>query len=269
MTGVFRRQGRRRKAVSVLVAAALIALSGCGARAVTGDFSPGPASSGQAAGGPPVAPVAWKPCPDVIADVGQGQADARFSYSCGTVTVPQDWAKPTGPTFQLELLRVRSKNQTNRIGSLLVNPGGPGASGLGLAVDLAGSIPAAVTGRFDLVGFDPRGIGRSAPVRCIPNPVKDQSTEQTVDPVSQSEFDQQVTLSKRIGQLCQQAYPNTLGLFSTEQTARDLDAIRAGVGDSKITYLGFSYGTELGAVYAHLFPANIRAFVLTARSTRN
>ncbi|WP_163504808.1 alpha/beta hydrolase [Fodinicola acaciae] len=251
----------RHKVVAVLAAAALV-LAGCGSRAITGDFSPGPAGSGAPAGAAPVQPVNWQPCPGVIAQLSGGQANPNFTYSCGSVSVPQDWSHPGGGTFQISLVRAKSKNQHNRIGSLLVNPGGPGAAGTQLALYLTQSLPTDVTSRFDLVGFDPRGVGRSAPVKCIPDTLKDKITALTPDPTTPEEFDQQVALSRQVTQLCQNAYPKNLPLYTTDQTARDLDAIRAAVGDKKLTYLGFSYGTELGATYAHLFPTNIRALVL-------
>jgi len=261
-----RRLRARLLAAALLVAA--LALGGCtvpvfapeaggrGAVAPSGQPAPGP--SGQ---------LAWRPCPDVPAQlVGRGAPD--MSYDCATLKVPQDWSAPSnGQTFDLALIRVRSAKQHDRIGSLLVNPGGPGASGVDLAVYLSfgaafQGISEEVTSRFDIVGFDPRGVDRSSPVECIPDAQLDQSFGYVPDPTTQPEFDGLVDLNRTIGRECQAKYGGKLKLFSTVQTAKDMDAIRAAVGDQKLTYLGFSYGTLLGATYAQLFPKNVRALVL-------
>lgn len=236
--------------------------------------------------------VAWRDCRDVARQViGMGASRAEASYECATIKVPQDWtrasavspsavspsavspsavsssavsagADPGGPTFDIALIRVRSKHQRDRIGSLLVNPGGPGGSGVDLAVHLSVGLPAKVLGRFDIVGFDPRGVGRSSPVECISDADLDVAFGTDQDPVDKSDFDRMVTLARQIGKGCDNKYGDKLALFSTEQAARDMDAIRTAVGDPKLTYLGYSYGTLLGATYAQLFPENVRALVL-------
>ena len=190
-----------------------------------------------------------------------------MSAQCGTVTVPQDWrtAKdgkaPDGKTFDIAVMRIRSSKQQNRIGSILVNPGGPGASGISLAANLANQVPVLMS-RFDLVGFDPRGVEESASVKCIPDATIDQSYGYEPDPISDAQFQGAVAIAKQIASGCSAKFGDQLGLYSTEQTARDMDAIRAALGEPKLNYLGFSYGTLLGAVYAQLFPKNIRAMVL-------
>jgi len=186
---------------------------------------------------------------------------------CGTVSVPQDWrtakdGKPAdGKTFDIAVMRIRSTKQHDRIGSILVNPGGPGVSGITLAANLANQVPVLMS-RFDLVGFDPRGVEEPASVKCIPDSTLDDSFGYEPDPVSDAAFQGAVDLSKKIAAGCSAKFGDQLGLYSTEQAARDMDAIRAGLGEEKLNYLGFSYGTLLGAVYAQLFPKNIRAMVL-------
>jgi pimeloyl-ACP methyl ester carboxylesterase len=230
---------------------------------------PEPGATGAAA-------ASWRPCDNVAEDlVGQVAARAKVKYECATVKVPQDWTTagtspgtaPSGPTFDISVIRARSENQGDRIGSLLVNPGGPGGSGVDLAVYLSlgrafGGLPSDVLSRFDLVGFDPRGVSRSSPIKCISDADLDASFGYEPDPVDQADFDGLVALTRRIGQACGAKYSDTLRLYSTEQAARDMDAVRAAVGDTKMTYLGYSYGTLLGATYAQLFPGHIRAFVL-------
>ncbi len=203
----------------------------------------------------------WRDCQSEAEEIaGTSLSDTRAE--CGTVAVPQDWAKPDGPTFTLSLMKLGKVGSRPKIGSLLVNPGGPGGSGVELAAYSALFLPTAVRQRFDVVGFDPRGVARSSPVECIGDQTKDTITAASPDPATQAEFDAQVTVARSVGAACAQKYGPTLGLFGTEQAARDMDAIRIAVGDPKLTYLGYSYGSLLGAVYAQLFPDKIRALVL-------
>jgi pimeloyl-ACP methyl ester carboxylesterase len=219
--------------------------------------------AGSASASPPAAgSPAWTTCLQEATTLLQ-RLPTGITYECATIKVPQDWAAPNnGKTFDLALTRVRSVKQTNRIGSLLVNPGGPGASGLDLAVYLSAQLPAEILSRFDLIGFDPRGVGRSSPVKCFTDSELDSVFAADPDPVSQTAFDANVAQDKQLAGDCQSKYGDALRLFSTEQSARDMDAVRAAVGDPKLSYLGYSYGTLLGATYAQLFPHNIRALVL-------
>jgi pimeloyl-ACP methyl ester carboxylesterase len=207
-------------------------------------------------------PIKWAACPNLPQAYG-GRDVPGFTFDCGKVAVPQDWHHPdNGKTFIIAVARARAAKQTGRIGSLLMNPGGPGGSGIELLTNIASTMPAAVTQRFDLVGFDPRGVGHSSPVKCLSTANEDAVFAAEPDPKTQAEFDQVVALNKTIGDECGAKYKDQLALYSTEQSARDIDALRQGVGDAKTNYLGFSYGTLLGATYAQLFPKNIRAMVL-------
>ena len=259
---------RRPRLIVALLAAIMAAVAGCTVPTFAPDGSGQPAPG--AASGKPAAPgsaASWRPCPEVPDDL-VGRAAAGMTYECASVAVPRDWANPgSGETYPIEMIRVRSKTQKNRIGSLLLNPGGPGGSGIDIAVYLSfgqalGGLPTEITDQFDIVGFDPRGVGRSAPIKCITSADQDATFAAKPDPASSADYDKLVQLNKKIAGECGAKYGGQLPYFSTEQAAKDMDALRAAVGDEKLTYLGFSYGTLLGATYAQLFPTKIRAMVL-------
>ncbi|WP_025618871.1 alpha/beta hydrolase [Salinispora cortesiana] len=256
----------RRFAPAVLLASIFLA-AGCTVPAFA------PRTEAQPSGPSGTAPT-WQACPEVAEEL-VGRTAPRMRYECTRIKVPRNWADGTaatagpgaGETFEIALLRARSTNQRDRIGSLLINPGGPGGSGVDTAVYLSfpaalGGLPTAVTDRFDIVGFDPRGVARSSPVECISDANLDASFGYDPDPESQQSFDGLVELNQRIGRECGDRYGDQLALYSTEQAAHDIDAIRAAVGDEKLTYLGYSYGTLLGATYAQLHPERVRALVL-------
>jgi pimeloyl-ACP methyl ester carboxylesterase len=252
------------KRVPVALATALVLLlAGCapGSRWVDpgGSAAPSAAASASAAPGK----VNWTDCRDEAKQLA-GQLVAGFDYQCGTVQVPADWhAADNGKKFQIALMRVHNQKAGKQIGSLLVDPGGPGGSGVETAAYLPRELPSVVLTNFDIVGFDPRGVGQSTPtIDCISDANLDKMLGSDPDPVSQTDFDALTTLWKQIGQECQDKFGSDLSLFSTEQAARDMDAIRDALGDQKLTYLGWSYGTLLGAIYAQLFPTKVRALVL-------
>ncbi|GAA2389492.1 alpha/beta hydrolase [Nonomuraea africana] len=184
---------------------------------------------------------------------------------CATLRVPLDYRDPYGQKIKLALNRVKGSvsRDANHLGTLLVNPGGPGASGLALAKHVAAALPPNLAGRFDVVGFDPRGVGKSEPaLRCV-DPVKYFAPPRP-DQVPRSSAAEQVLLGRaeeyaaRCGNLWSWMLPH----LTTENSARDMDAIRAGLGEERISYFGYSYGTYLGAVYASLFPHRLKRLVL-------
>ncbi len=181
------------------------------------------------------------------------------SYSCGTLAVPVDPAKPGGRTLPMFVVRARMAGQTDRIGSLVFNPGGPGASGAGFASYLASRLPVDLLRRFDLVSFDPRGVGRSDPVRCVPSKPKDTTGTHSA---ANNGYSAALAEAVRAADSCYAKYGDRLADYNTTAVAHDMELLRQALGEPKLTYLGHSYGSLLGAVYATLYPDRVRAFVL-------
>jgi pimeloyl-ACP methyl ester carboxylesterase len=243
----------------------LLAVSGCTSFADTVTASKTTAAPTSAASSAaPVKPVKWTDCTQQIKGLltGQQGADRDLAFSCGRLEVPVSYSDAGGPTLPLFLVKAVLAGQTNRIGSLVINPGGPGASGADAAIGLALTMPEDVLKRFDLVGFDPRGVGLSTPVECIPDAAKEQLEAAEPRPTTQKQLDDTFALTRTVADGCAKKYGDALGAFSTVATARDMDRIRQAVGDQKLSYLGYSYGTTLGSVYAELFPDRYRALVL-------
>ncbi|MFE0152402.1 alpha/beta hydrolase [Nonomuraea sp. NPDC059007] len=192
--------------------------------------------------------IAWAPCAaDPTAD-------------CGTLTVPIDWAKPGGPTIDLAVARRKATDPTARTGSLIINPGGPGESGVDFALSRKGYFSEEITRRFDIVGFDPRGVARSNPVVCS----ADLMRQAPADPFlkSQADFDRWLDYNDRLRTDCRARTGPLFDHVDTLSVVNDLDTLRAAVGDRKLTYYGLSYGTLIGQLYAERFPRRVRALAL-------
>lgn len=201
--------------------------------------------------------IVWGACPPppegVIRDPSQ---------ECGTLRVPMDYDDPAGRTIEIAVSRVRTAKPETRRGILLFNPGGPGGEGLDLSIEMAAVLPQAVLDRYDLVGFDPRGVGRSTPISCgitvdlanlelvLPYPAPDGSITRNVAYAR----DTAAKCAARSGEL--------LPHITTANTARDMDLIRRALGERKLSYFGVSYGTYLGAVYAELFKREADRIIL-------
>lgn len=181
---------------------------------------------------------------------------------CATLRVPLDYSHPGGAVIGIAVFRAASTRPQDRIGSLVVNPGGPGASGIDFAREAASFFPAEVRQRFDIVGFDPRGVDRSDPIQCLSNHQLDVLTGSPAYPTDAAEQSQLVSLAKQLASSCQRRYGILLDHVSTLDVARDMDILRAALGESKLTYYGASYGTFLGTIYAEHFAKRIRAMVL-------
>ena len=173
--------------------------------------------------------------------------------------MPIDYTKPRGATMRVAVIRKQATDQSR--GSLIINPGGPGASGVDYARGASTQF-AGVTGSFDLVSFDPRGVGRSKPIRCVDGPTLDHFISVDPTPDTAAEHAELVRSSRSFAAACFRRNGSYLEHVGTIDAARDMDVLRAALGDRKLTYYGASYGTYLGAKYAQLFPHRIRALVL-------
>lgn len=182
-------------------------------------------------------------------------------FQCGNLQVPLDYSKPDGRKITLALIRKPATDPSRRIGSLLVNPGGPGESGIDY---LRGDVQtySNLNRSFDLVSWDPRGVAASTPVKCEDNPQLDVYVG--LDSVLDDPQEKQATINadKQFATSCEQNSADLLPYMDSTSTARDLDQIRDAVGDARLTYLGYSYGTYIGQWYAHLFPDRVRALSL-------
>jgi pimeloyl-ACP methyl ester carboxylesterase len=189
------------------------------------------------------------------------------SGECATVKLPRDYDEPDGPTTEIAVARVKARDPAKRIGALFVNPGGPGGAGVGTltAVDLADALSKDMRDRFDVVGFDPRGVGFSDPVQCFPS-IKDQFKAltglQVTFPMTAKEESRYISSAQKLATACSTTGQPLTGSASTAEAARDMDVLRRAVGDPKLTYLGFSYGTALGQYYANMFPDRVRAIAI-------
>jgi pimeloyl-ACP methyl ester carboxylesterase len=179
--------------------------------------------------------------------------------------VPLDWAHPSGgPTVRLSLIRLPASGaRSQRIGSLFVNPGGPGASAVDFARQIPGVLPSPILRRFDVVAFDPRGMGGSSPLACENGPGLDTYLSLNPDPTTPADIQTVISADQQFAAGCAKQYgPSFLAHIDTRTAARDMDYIRAALGEPTLTYIGYSYGTFLGAEYAELFPTHVRALVL-------
>ncbi|BBG03756.1 MULTISPECIES: alpha/beta fold hydrolase [Pseudonocardia] len=205
--------------------------------------------------------VVFGPCEPYASSATDEALYGSGRFDCARVQVPLDYAEPDGPRGEVALLRAKARGE--KIGSLLVNPGGPGGSGMNLVASLGASWDTGPVGeRFDVIGFDPRGVGASTPrVTCWTDAEIDRGV-----PPGPYRFDVPDERSARdIAQRCVQNTPGgveALTSVGSVNVVQDMDVLRAALGDEKLSYLGFSYGSELGAMYAEAFPQNLRAMVV-------
>ena len=194
---------------------------------------------------PPVTPIAWSPC--------------NGDLQCGNLVVPLDYAHPDGPTISIAVARHPAEEPAARIGSLVIDPGGPGVSGINDMANELSVLTPQLLDDFDIVMFDPRGVERSDPVTCGTDTGSAPS-----DPAPVTASQQAATIAglKQFAAACEKNSATVLPYVGTVDVARDMDRLRQALGDTGLTYMGQSYGTLLGLTYAALFPTHIRAMVL-------
>ncbi|MEE6165339.1 MULTISPECIES: alpha/beta hydrolase [Mycobacteriaceae] len=238
-----------RFSVGALLAVAVLAVAGC-TQVIDG--------RARVAMPRPGTPVQWLPCAAGSGDNVNIPAGAE----CGRLSVPVDYSKPDGDVLQIAMIRFPATGQ--KIGSLVINPGGPGESGVESAVSLVPSLPQSVRERFDLVGFDPRGVNLSNPALwCNSDEDNDRlradpTVDYTPEGVAHLENETKLFVQRCVDKMGVDFLANV----GTNNVAKDLDAIRATLGDDKLTYLGYSYGTRIGSEYAEQFPQRVRAMIL-------
>ena len=182
------------------------------------------------------------------------------TFECGRLAVPLSYEEPAGEQIEIALLRAQAREPSQRIGSLLVNPGGPGASGTNFVRAWSALAPPEIRDRFDIVGFDPRGVGDSTSLDCHDSVQEIAALDPTPD--SPDEWSDVAETYRAFAELCALRGASLLPHLGSDNVARDLDRIREALGDEKLTFLGYSYGTVIGAFYADLFPERVRALVL-------
>jgi pimeloyl-ACP methyl ester carboxylesterase len=246
-------------AATLLVIAALTGCDGSGSaprtastRATTTTSRAPVSTTTTTAPAPDPPPLAWRPC--------------GGSIQCATLTVPVDYAHPANATLSISLVRAPALDPAQRIGSLVINPGGPGEAGTQLLGRDLSVLAPAVRQRFDVIEMDPRGVGNSGGLHCSAADAgaSDASAGPAPDPipVTPAAQDALVAADRGYAQACAQAAGPLLGYIGTTDVARDLEQLRKAVGDDRLTFLGMSYGSLLGETYADLFPTHVRAMVL-------
>ncbi|MBA0053048.1 alpha/beta hydrolase [Streptomyces sp. AJS327] len=251
------------------LAATALLVPGCSAGSSDGSGGNSAASTNGRAGGtaaplealPEAVPEELKP---YYAQRPRWRSCGLADFECATLKAPLDYDKPErGKDVSLAVARQRARDRTNRIGSLLVNPGGPGGSAIEFVQQQASqAYPPEVTERYDLVGVDPRGVARSEPVKCLTDERMDAHTAVDQTPDSREEVEKLVASYKSFAKGCERRSGDVLGHVSTVDSARDMDMVRAVLGDRRLNYVGASYGTFLGATYAGLFPQRSGRLVL-------
>ena len=246
--------------------------SGTGHVAGPAPSSPPSAPSGSGASTGSATPPAPTPHPAQFFDCSKyfnlgvltfpAGREQRLSFRCALVEVPLDYAAPEGTQIKIALVKIHDSANTGPHRDLLVNPGGPGGSGINYTVGLSAQISDKILSHFDLVGFDPRGVGSSDAIRCETDHQQDIRNAASPDVSTRTGFTRAKQLARTFDDACEAKYGAALPQFNTVATARDMDQLRQALGDPMLDYLGFSYGTELGSVYAHLYPDKVGAMVL-------
>jgi len=251
--------------IGALAALALLA-GGCTADKQQTTLPSRPAEDGPATDAPDTpSGDGWTVEEFYAQDVAWSECDG---FECARIQAPLDWGDPAAGAIELSLKRsVATGSEDERIGSLLINPGGPGGSGVEF-VDymLTGVVSEDITERYDVVGFDPRGVGESTPIDCGDDAVLDEFFTSDVPMESQADVEAARERAGAFGESCLENSGALLGNVDTVSAARDMDLMRGVLGDAQLYYVGFSYGTFLGATYADLYPENVGRVVLDGPS---
>jgi len=266
-------RGRAISVVAMLVGAALVA--GCTSSGSIGGGaagSGGSSSSGgtSGAGSLPAGEfpsmqafaaqkISWSACTDEPADDPSADLSA---FQCGTVEVPLDYTKPSGKDVKLALVKWPAADQAAKAGSLFTNPGGPDASGVDFVEESKTQFDGALHAHYDIIGFDPRGLGRSDPITCLDDKTQDKLYEQDPPKDAAARAKKADQDGKNLAAACEKKSGDLLPYVGSKYVAQDMDLMRQVLGDKKLNYLGISYGTYIGSVYAEQFPANVGHMVL-------
>ncbi|WP_207943548.1 alpha/beta hydrolase [Actinomadura sp. KC345] len=221
-----------------------------------------PARAGTSAARAAVRPPDWKRCTGLPEPL-PGTEPPKSGLRCATLKVPLDYTRPSGRTIDIALIKVPATGPGRRIGSLLFNFGGPGGDGVGTLAQVAGQYAELGT-RYDLVGFDPRGVGRSTPVTCVGDRLMDEIAARDDSPDTAAEEKAYIDGRAAFVEQCAARSGELLPHVGTLNAARDMEMIRIVLGDEKLRYFGISYGTWLGGAYAHQFPDRVGRAVLDA-----
>jgi pimeloyl-ACP methyl ester carboxylesterase len=270
---------RRRATTSLITVAAVGALiAGCTSSGTVGGGKPtAPASGATGSAATPGASTAptgsanatvdtyykqqikWGACTTPPAEAPDTDLTA---FTCGTFDVPLDYAKPTGEVVKVAVVKWAAANPAKKVGSLLTNPGGPGASGVDFVEEAKKRFDGTLHASFDIIGFDPRGLGRSEPIKCLSDKAQDalDQVDSPKDPAARKAKGEKD--AKDFAAACQANSGNLLPYVGSRNVAHDMDVLRAVLGDKKLNYLGISYGTYIGAMYADQFPKNVGHVVL-------
>ncbi|GAA2030696.1 alpha/beta hydrolase [Catenulispora yoronensis] len=235
-----KRNGSGSRLTAILAAATLFSAVGTSMAAA--------APAGPQWNGAPVPVLSWSDC--------------TGGFECSDAAVPLDYRDPAGRTITLHMIRHRAADPTHRVGTLWMEPGGPGSSGLSFARDNYDDLPSALRDRFDIVSFDPRGIGTSSQVECYSDAQYDAAVGAAKGVPGPDAFDTAVKVAADFDQNCVTKLGDTAGLFGTQYVARDIDLLRQALGEQQLTFYGRSFGTYVGTVYASMFPRRVRAMAL-------
>lgn len=254
--------------LAVLIGVLVFAVAGAafgGWLLVKENSSDDPAASDSSAPSPSASQTGPLPATDpALAEFYEQKLDWDDcdDFECAQLRVPLDYAKPEGPEIKIAVLKDPARDKSDRLGALVVNPGGPGGSGVEFATAGASQFGRQLTKYYDIVGFDPRGVGESNPLTCFPTAKMDELMAFDPDPDTPAEVTEMEDLYAEFGDACLAKSGAIARHMSTQEAARDMDVLRAALGQTKLDYLGSSYGTFLGATYADLFPKNVGRFVL-------